>query len=77
MSTNRTAGTKAVELIVPVRLFPDAAQQVALRDTLTLGNEAANLTSAEAYRTRATSKNAPTRRVHRLPGGPLFLAVTP
>jgi IS605 OrfB family transposase len=47
-----------VKIVVPVRLFPDAAEEAALRDTLTLCNQAANVASAEAYRTRVTSKNA-------------------
>jgi IS605 OrfB family transposase len=39
-------------------LFPTAAQEAALRDTLTLCNEAANAASAEAYGRRVTAKNA-------------------
>ncbi|MEU8260316.1 transposase [Micromonospora sp. NPDC048999] len=41
-----------------VRLFPDVGQEAALRDTLTLCNEAANLVSAEAYRTRVYGKQS-------------------
>ncbi len=43
---------------MPVRLFPDTAQQAALRETLTLCNQAANIASAEAHRTGTTGKNA-------------------
>lgn len=42
--------------MVQVRLFPDAAQQAALRATLNLCNEAANLASDQAYRSRVFAK---------------------
>jgi hypothetical protein len=45
-----------MKLVVPVRLYPDAAQQAALRDTLALCNKAANLVSARAFQMRVTSK---------------------
>ncbi|MCW3842927.1 transposase [Micromonospora yasonensis] len=41
-----------------VRLFPDAGQEAALRDTLHLCNEAANVVSVEAYRARVFGKQA-------------------
>jgi putative transposase len=47
-----------VKLVVPVRLYPDAAQEAALRDTLALCNEAANLVSAQASGMRVTGKQA-------------------
>lgn len=47
-----------VKLIVQVRLYPDTVQETALRDTLILCNEAANVVSNEAYRTGVTGKNA-------------------
>jgi hypothetical protein len=37
-----------VKVVVQVRLFPDAGQEAALRDTLTLCNEAANVASTGA-----------------------------
>jgi hypothetical protein len=37
-----------VKLVVAVRLFPDAAQAAALRDTLAMCNQAANYVSAQA-----------------------------
>ena len=43
-----------VKLVVGVRLVPDAAQEVALRDTLALCNQAANYASARAFATRVT-----------------------
>ncbi len=45
-----------VKLVVPVRLYPDAAQEAALRVTLDLCNEAANFASSEAYRRRVFAK---------------------
>jgi putative transposase len=42
-----------VKLVVPVRLYPGAISEAALRDTLALCNQAANLTSAQAFRMRA------------------------
>jgi putative transposase len=47
-----------VKLVVQVRLFPDAAQEAALRATLDLCNEAANVASVEAHRHRVFAKNA-------------------
>ncbi|MFC0032518.1 RNA-guided endonuclease InsQ/TnpB family protein [Micromonospora chaiyaphumensis] len=47
-----------MKLVVQVRLFPDGAQEAALRDTLTVCNNAANLASAEAYRARVFAKQA-------------------
>ena len=47
-----------VRQVVQVRLYPDANQEAALRDTLTLCNQAANLASAEAYRLRVFAKQA-------------------
>ncbi|MEV6814993.1 transposase [Micromonospora sp. NPDC051296] len=41
-----------------MRLFPDAGQESALRDTLSLCNHAANVVSGEAYRFRAFGKQA-------------------
>jgi hypothetical protein len=38
--------------VTAVRLFPDAAQEAALRDTLALCNRAANRVSAVAYSQR-------------------------
>jgi hypothetical protein len=40
-----------VKLVVPVRLYPGAAGEAALRDTLTLCNQAAGLVSAQALLT--------------------------
>ena len=45
-----------MKLVVPVRLYPDAAQEAALRVTLDLCNEAANFASSEAYRRRVFAK---------------------
>ncbi len=45
-----------MKLVVPVRLYPDAEQEAALRDTLALCNEAANLVSAQAFQMRVTLK---------------------
>jgi IS605 OrfB family transposase len=47
-----------VKLVVQVRLFPDAGQAAALRDTLALCNEAANVASVEAYQRRVFAKQA-------------------
>ncbi|OKI44704.1 transposase, partial [Micromonospora sp. CB01531] len=47
-----------VKLVVQVRLFPDASQEAALRDTLSLCNEAANLASVEAFQRRVYGKQA-------------------
>lgn len=54
-----------VKLVVQVRLFPDAGQEAASQDTLTLGNDAANLASAEAYRARVFAKRALQRLTYR------------
>lgn len=53
-----------VKLVVPVRLYPDAADEAALRDTLALCNEAATLVSAQAFEMRVTSKQALQRLVY-------------
>jgi len=53
-----------VKLVVPVRLYPDAAQHTALRDTLTLCNEAASLVSAQAFQMRVTSRQPLQRLVY-------------
>jgi len=45
-----------VKLVVAVRLFPGAAQEAALRDTLTLCNRAANMVSARAFEDQVTAK---------------------
>ena len=54
----------AVKLVVPVRLYPDAAGEAALRDTLVLCNEGAGLVSARAFETRVTSKQSLQRLVY-------------
>jgi IS605 OrfB family transposase len=53
-----------VKLVVAVRLFPGAAQEATLRDTLTLCNQAANLVSARAFEERVTAKNSLQRLVY-------------
>jgi hypothetical protein len=53
-----------VKLIVPVRLYPAAAEEAALRDTLALCNQAANLASAQAFGMRVTSKLSLQRLVY-------------
>ncbi len=47
-----------VKLVVQVRLYPDAVQEAALRATLDLCNEAANLASVEAFQRRIFAKQA-------------------
>ncbi|MEV0158434.1 transposase, partial [Micromonospora sp. NPDC050686] len=47
-----------MKIVVQVRLFPDAGQEAALRDTLVLCNEAANLASVEAFQRRVYGKQA-------------------
>jgi IS605 OrfB family transposase len=47
-----------VKIVVAVRLFPDAAQQAALRATLELCNAAADIASAEAYQRRVFAKQS-------------------
>ena len=47
-----------VKLVVQVRLFPDVAQQAALRATLELCNEAANVASQAAYQRRVFAKQS-------------------
>jgi len=47
-----------VKLVVPVRLYPGAAEEAALRDTLALCNQAAGLASAQAFETRVTSRQS-------------------
>ena len=51
-------------MVVPVRLYP-AAGEAALRDTLTLCNQAAGLASARAFETGVTSKLSLQRLVYR------------
>jgi putative transposase len=53
-----------VKLIVPVRLYPATADEAALRDTLALCNQAANLASAQAFGMRVTSKLSLQRLVY-------------
>src|ERR1035438_8066387 len=53
-----------VKLVVPVRLYPGAAQEAALRDTLALCNKAADLVSAQASGMRVTSKRSLQRLVY-------------
>jgi hypothetical protein len=53
-----------VKLVVPVRLYPGAATEAALRDTLTLCNQAAGLVSARAFETRVTSGRSLQRMVY-------------
>jgi len=53
-----------VKLVVPVRLYPAAAGEAALRDTLTLCNQAAGLASARASGTGVTSKLSLQRLVY-------------
>jgi putative transposase len=47
-----------VKIVVQVRLFPDAAQQAALRATLDLCNQAANTASTLAYERRVFAKQS-------------------
>ena len=47
-----------VKLVVSVHLYPDAAQEAALWDTLALCNKAANLASAQAFRMRVMSRQS-------------------
>jgi putative transposase len=54
-----------VKLVVPIRLYPGATQEAALRDTLTRCNQAANLASAQALRMRVTSKQSLQRMIYR------------
>ena len=51
-------------MVVPVRLYPGAAEEAALRDTLTLCNQAASLVSAQAFQMRVTSKQSLQRMVY-------------
>ena len=53
-----------MKLVVPVRLYPGAADQAALRDTLTLCNQAAGLVSARAFEMRVTSRQSLQRLVY-------------
>ena len=53
-----------MKLVVAVRLYPDAAQEAALRDTLALCNQAANLVSARAFQARVTGKQSLQRLVY-------------
>jgi putative transposase len=53
-----------VKLVAAVRLFPAAAQEAALRDTLALCNRAANMVSARAFETRVTEKQSLQRLVY-------------
>ena len=54
-----------MKIVVPVRLSPAAADEAALRDTLTLCNQAAGLVSARAFGTGVTSKLSLQRLVYR------------
>ena len=54
-----------MKLVVAVRLFPGAAQEAALRDTLTLCNRAANMVSAQAFEDRVTAKQPLQRLTYR------------
>jgi putative transposase len=54
-----------VKLVVAVRLFPGAAQEAALRDTLTLCNRAANMVSARAFEDQVTAKQPLQRLTYR------------
>jgi putative transposase len=47
-----------VKVVVQVRLFPDVAQAAALRATLDLCNEAANVAAAQAHQRRIFTKQA-------------------
>ncbi|MFG2056863.1 RNA-guided endonuclease InsQ/TnpB family protein [Micromonospora sp. NPDC048930] len=47
-----------MKIVVQVRLYPDAAQRAALRTTLDLCNDGANLASAEAFQRRTYAKQA-------------------
>jgi putative transposase len=51
-------------MVVPVRLYPAATDEAALRDTLALCNEAAGLVSAQAFGMRVTSKLSLQRLVY-------------
>jgi len=53
-----------VKLVVPVRLYPGAADEAALRDTLTLCNQAAGLVSARGFEMRVTSGRSLQRMVY-------------
>jgi len=54
----------SVKLIVAVRLFPDPAQEAALRETVVLCNHAANYASARAFQTGITGKQSLQRLVY-------------
>ncbi|MFC0004470.1 RNA-guided endonuclease InsQ/TnpB family protein [Micromonospora siamensis] len=56
-----------MKIVVQVRLYPDAAQEVALSATLKLCNEGANIASAEAFKRRIHAK----RELQRLTYGRL------
>jgi putative transposase len=53
-----------VKIVVPVRLYPAATDEAALRDTLALCNQAAGLVSARAFATGVTSKLSLQRMVY-------------
>jgi putative transposase len=53
-----------VKLVVPVQLYPGAAGEAVLRDTLARCNKAANLASAQAFEMRVTGKQALQRLVY-------------
>jgi putative transposase len=59
------ASIGGVKLVVPVKLLPDPAQAAALRATLTLANQAANLVSQVAWDTRCFGNYA--LRTHTYP----------
>jgi putative transposase len=54
-----------MKLVTAVRLFPDAAADAALRDTLALCNHAANQVSAVAFGQHIRSKQALQRKTYR------------
>jgi putative transposase len=54
-----------VKLVTAVRLFPDAAAEAALRDTLALCNQAANTVSAVAFAQHIRSRQALQRKTYR------------
>src|SRR5947209_7542559 len=53
-----------MKLVVPVQLYPSAAGEAALRDTLARCNKAANLVSTRAFEMRITGKQALQRLVY-------------
>ena len=53
-----------MKLVVPVQLYPSAAGEAALRETLARCNDAATLVSARAFELRVTGKQALQRLVY-------------